>query len=70
MTQASRSISPRRATSPRRTSSPYRVISLDRAGGSRGVARASRTAGSAGHETLRRRDLEVLGWLGEAGGSV
>jgi hypothetical protein len=63
--QASRSISPHRAISPRRASSPYRVASLDRAGGSRGVARASRTAGRAEHETLRRRDLEVLGWLGE-----
>ena len=65
----SRSISPRRAISPRRTSSPYRVASPDCAGGSRGVARASRTAGRAGHETLRCRDLEVLGWLGEQYGA-
>ena len=32
---------------------------------SRGVARASRTAGRAEHELLRRRDIEVLGWLAE-----
>jgi hypothetical protein len=63
MRQASRSIS------PRRTSSPYRVASPDRAGGSRGVARASRTAGRAEHEVLRRRDLEVLAWLGEQYGA-
>jgi hypothetical protein len=31
----------------------------------RGVAPASRTAGRATHEALRRRDLEVLGWLAE-----
>lgn len=38
---------------------------------SRGVARASRTAGRAEHELLRRRDLEVLGWLAEQyGGRV
>jgi hypothetical protein len=61
--QASRSIT------PRRTSSPYRVVSPDRTGGSRGVARASRTVGRAEHETLRRRDLEVLGWLGEQYGA-
>ena len=35
----------------------------------RGVARASRTAGRAGHEVLRRRDLEVLGWLAEQYGA-
>lgn len=63
MRQASRSISPRRAISP------YRVVSPYRPGGSRGVAGASRTAGRAGHETLRRRDLEVLGWLGEQYGA-
>lgn len=31
----------------------------------RGVARASRGAGRAGHELLRRRDLELLGWVAE-----
>lgn len=31
----------------------------------RGVAPASRTAGRAEHEVLRRRDLQVLGWLAE-----
>jgi hypothetical protein len=61
--QASRSIFPRRAISS------YRVVSLYGAGGSRGVARASRTAGRAGHEVLRCRDLEVLGWLGEQYGA-
>ncbi|HEY3865025.1 MAG TPA: hypothetical protein VGL54_02935 [Solirubrobacteraceae bacterium] len=35
----------------------------------RGVARASRTAGRAEHEVLRRRDLDVLGWLGEQYGA-
>jgi DNA-binding transcriptional ArsR family regulator len=35
------------------------------------VARASRTAGRAEHELLRRRDIEVLGWLAEQyGGRV
>jgi hypothetical protein len=43
--------------------SPYGVRS------SRGVARASRTAGRAGHEVLRRRDLVVLGWLAEQYGA-
>jgi hypothetical protein len=32
---------------------------------SRGVARASLTTGRAEHELLRRRDIEVLGWLAE-----
>ncbi len=36
---------------------------------SRGVARASRTAGRAEHELLRRRDLEMLGWLAEQYGA-
>jgi hypothetical protein len=67
--QASRSISPHRAISPYRASFPYRVIFSDRGGRSRGVARASRTAGRAEHETLRRRDLEVLGWLAEQYGA-
>ena len=35
----------------------------------RGVARVSRAAGHARHEVLRRRDLEVLGWLGEQYGA-
>lgn len=35
----------------------------------RGVARASRAAGHARPEVLRRRDLEVLGWLGEQYGA-
>lgn len=35
----------------------------------RGVARMSRAAGHARHEVLRRRDLEVLGWLGEQYGA-
>jgi DNA-binding MarR family transcriptional regulator len=35
----------------------------------RGVAPASRTAARAGHEVLRRRDLEVLGWLAEQYGA-
>jgi hypothetical protein len=35
----------------------------------RGVAPASRTAGRATHETLRRRDLQVLDWLGEQYGA-
>jgi DNA-binding MarR family transcriptional regulator len=47
----------------------YRVLMLCCVGGSRGVARASRTAGRAEHETLRRRDIEVLGWLGEQYGA-
>jgi len=61
--QASRSISPRRAAFRYRAISPYRT------GGTRGATRASRTVGRAGHETLRRRDLEVLGWLGEQYGA-
>ena len=36
---------------------------------SRGVARVSRGAGRAGRELLRRRDLEVLGWLAEQYGA-
>jgi hypothetical protein len=35
----------------------------------RGVARASRAAGQARHEVLRRRDLETLAWLGEQYGA-
>jgi hypothetical protein len=35
----------------------------------RGVARASRAAGHARHEVLRRRDLETLGWLAEQYGA-
>jgi hypothetical protein len=35
----------------------------------RGVARVSRAAGYARHEVLRRRDLVVLGWLGEQYGA-
>jgi hypothetical protein len=34
-----------------------------------GVARASRTAGRAGHELLRRRDIEVVAWLAEQYGA-
>ena len=41
-------------------------LPLRRSAGCRG---ASRTAGRAEHETLRRRDLEVLGWLGEQYGA-
>ena len=47
------------------------VLSPRRHWSSRGVARASRTAGRAEHELLRRRDIEVLGWLAEQyGGRV
>jgi DNA-binding transcriptional ArsR family regulator len=46
-----------------------RVLSPRRVSSSRGVARASRTAGRAGHELLRRRDIEVLGWLAEQYGA-
>ena len=46
-----------------------RVIYRRPAWGSRGVARASRTAGRAGHELLRRRDIEVLAWLAEQYGA-
>ena len=35
----------------------------------RGVARVSRAAGHARHEVLRRRDLEMLGWLAEQYGA-
>ena len=35
----------------------------------RGVASVSRIAGRARHEVLRRRDMEVLGWLGEQYGA-
>ncbi len=45
------------------------VLSPRRGWSSRGVARASRTAGRAEHETLRRRDIEVLGWLAEQYGA-
>jgi hypothetical protein len=47
------------------------VLSSRRIRSSRGVARAPRssTAGRAGHEPLRRRDLEVLGWLAEQYGA-
>jgi hypothetical protein len=41
----------------------------NRVRGWRGVARASRTAGRAGHELLRRRDIEILGWLAEQYGA-
>jgi len=41
------------------------VLSSRRDRSSRGVARASRTAGRAEHDLLRRRDIEVLGWLAE-----
>jgi DNA-binding MarR family transcriptional regulator len=37
--------------------------------GAHGVAPASRTAARAGHEVLRRRDLEVLGWLAQQYGA-
>jgi hypothetical protein len=46
-----------------------RLLSPRRVQFSRGVVRASRTAGRAGHELLRRRDLEVLGWLAEQYGA-
>ncbi|HVA19319.1 MAG TPA: hypothetical protein VMU55_04015 [Solirubrobacteraceae bacterium] len=45
------------------------VLSNRRVCASRGVARASRTAGRAEHELLRRRDLEVVGWLAEQYGA-
>jgi hypothetical protein len=45
------------------------VFSPRRINGSRGVARASRGAGRAGHELLRRRDLEALAWLAEQYGA-
>jgi DNA-binding transcriptional ArsR family regulator len=45
------------------------MISSRRAWRSRGVAGSSRTAGRAGHELLRRRDLEVLAWLVEQYGA-
>ncbi len=45
------------------------VLSPRRIQGARGVARASRTEGRAGHELLRRRDLEVLGWVAEQYGA-
>jgi hypothetical protein len=45
------------------------VLAPRRQSSSRGVARASRTAGRAGHEVLRRRDLEVLGWVAEQYGA-
>lgn len=35
----------------------------------RGISRASRGAGRAGHEVLRRRDIEVLGWVAEQYGA-
>ena len=46
-----------------------RLLSPRRVQFSRGVARASRGAGRAGHELLRRRDLELLGWLAEQYGA-
>ncbi len=54
-----------RVFSPRRARSSQAV----RGYSSRGVARASRTAGRAEHELLRRRDIEVLGWLAEQYGA-
>jgi hypothetical protein len=45
------------------------VLSHRRGWTARGVARASRTAGRAEHEVLRRRDLEVVGWLAEQYGA-
>jgi hypothetical protein len=45
------------------------VLSPRRGWTARGVARTSRTAGRAEHELLRRRDLEVLGWLAEQYGA-
>ena len=45
------------------------VFSHRRRWSSRGVARASRTAGRAEHELLRRRDIEILGWLAEQYGA-
>jgi DNA-binding transcriptional ArsR family regulator len=41
------------------------VFSSRRVHPSRGIARAARTAGRTGHELLRRRDVEVLGWVAE-----
>jgi hypothetical protein len=46
-----------------------RLLSPRRIQSSRGVARASRTQGRARHELLRRRDLEVLGWVAEQYGA-
>jgi DNA-binding MarR family transcriptional regulator len=45
------------------------LLSLRRIQRARGMARASRGAGRAGHELLRRRDLEVLAWLAEQYGA-
>ncbi len=45
------------------------VLSPRRRWSSRRVARASRTAGRAEHELLRRRDIEVVGWLAEQYGA-
>jgi hypothetical protein len=41
------------------------VLSPRHRSSSRGVARAARTAGRADHTLLRRRDIELLGWLAE-----
>jgi DNA-binding Lrp family transcriptional regulator len=45
------------------------VFSARRGWTARGVARASRTAGRAEHELLRRRDIEILAWLAEQYGA-
>jgi hypothetical protein len=45
------------------------VLSPRRGWTARGVTSASRTAGRAGHELLRRRDIEILGWLAEQYGA-
>lgn len=45
------------------------VLSPRRVQEGRGVARASRAAGRTRHEVLRRRDLEVLGWVAEQYGA-
>lgn len=45
------------------------VLSPRHIQGARSVARVSRTQGRAQHEVLRRRDLEVLGWIAEQYGA-
>jgi DNA-binding transcriptional ArsR family regulator len=46
-----------------------RVIAPNRARGWRGIAPRSSAARRAGHELLRRRDLEILAWLAEQYGA-
>ena len=46
-----------------------RSSQVRRGSSSRGLPRLSRTAGRSEHELLRRRDIEVLGWLAEQYGA-